>query len=402
MCMHHRHHPVYVHLSADASGRLFNCRGIQVTGSLGRGRSAGFRKVDVRRRRGQASDGKCSALMHRLVYECFHGPIKGRDEVCHIDGDRSNNSLNNLQLLSQHEHRQKRPPKRRKLPPPPVRVPGTVPHPVLVRYAADRQGHIYSPTARILAGQQHLGYARHNFMRGSDSIVMLAHRFVYECFHGLIEDTKLEVDHIDSDKSNNSIDNLQLLSTAAHREKTRRTIVWKPPSHVPQLQAPSEEDFWACPRFARGLEVCTAGIFRRPGGRPIFQGHRAGPYRGLKIDGTLYRAHVVVALTFLGSRPSEQHTVDHIDRNPLNNSVSNLRWASREEQAANTSMAVAVRAINSTGKILGPWLTKSAAARATDTHGSNITKALSGSIQQTGGLRWELVTRAPHLSAGTF
>lgn len=39
-------------------------------------------------------------LVHRFVWEYFNGPIPEGLVVDHIDGDRCNNSLHNLQLLS--------------------------------------------------------------------------------------------------------------------------------------------------------------------------------------------------------------------------------------------------------------------------------------------------------------
>lgn len=44
--------------------------------------------------------------------------------------------------------------------------------------------------------------------------------------------------------------------------------------------------------------------------------------------------HRLIALTFL-ENPENKPTVDHIDRNPKNNNLSNLRWATYSEQNKN-------------------------------------------------------------------
>ena len=80
--------------------------------------------------------------------------------------------------------------------------------------------------------------------------------------------------------------------------------------------------------------------------RRIRVGDTAG-YRGeyvfIRIHDELYRAHRLAWLYINGEWPSED--VDHIDKNPYNNAISNLREATDSQNLFNTS----IRSDNTSG-----------------------------------------------------
>ena len=94
--------------------------------------------------------------------------------------------------------------------------------------------------------------------------------------------------------------------------------------------AGQENEQWT---VVNGRSVSSLGRVRHPQtGIPYYPRAAAGGYP--KIAGGI-RVHHLVALGFLPPRPSENHTVDHVNRNRSDNRASNLRWASKEEQAHN-------------------------------------------------------------------
>ena len=76
----------------------------------------------------------------------------------------------------------------------------------------------------------------------------------------------------------------------------------------------------------------TGKIFWKKGRSGITVGQEAGyinsnSYRKIKIKGKLYSTHRLLWFLYYGYFPENQ--VDHIDGNPLNNSIKNLREVSR-------------------------------------------------------------------------
>lgn len=58
-------------------------------------------------------------------------------------------------------------------------------------------------------------------------------------------------------------------------------------------------------------------------------------YKGIRINGRIYKVHRLIAETFIPN-PESKPEIDHINRNPSDNRVENLRWFTRIENNRNT------------------------------------------------------------------
>lgn len=90
-----------------------------------------------------------------------------------------------------------------------------------------------------------------------------------------------------------------------------------------------------------GILVCTDGHVMVPGCRSVKAHWTLGSnstdgYKTVKVHNKHYRVHRLIAETFLDN-PQCKPEIDHINRNPGDNRLENLRWATRSENNRNTS-----------------------------------------------------------------
>jgi len=128
------------------------------------------------------------------------------------------------------------------------------------------------------------------------------------------------------------------MGTGAPGQRDSRTFV-----HAPTVGAAAgvvvphsvvNEEWRLVPGLAP-YEASSRGRIRRAG-RVLAGSYDADGYRRIStsIGGIrkLVPVHTMVALAYLGPRPTPKHTVAHNDGTKLNNDESNLRWALMPEQ----------------------------------------------------------------------
>lgn len=83
------------------------------------------------------------------------------------------------------------------------------------------------------------------------------------------------------------------------------------------------------------VEVCSDGRVRRDGVEWVPT--KKNRYMIVTIDGKGHRLHRLIAQAFI-SNPLNKPFVDHIDGDPTNNCIENLRWATHIENMRNTKL----------------------------------------------------------------
>ena len=241
---------------------------------------------------------------------------------------------------------------------------------------------------RTARGVVHGGHVRDGYHRvtvGKRSHTL--HVLVARAFLGPPPSAEHTVDHIDMDTSNNAASNLRWatrseqilgsyrLNLARSKAVDKRALriearprggassewtAYESCSDAARKLGTSQGDVWMCLKGTRktavgyefrvleeesrdadetwvevdGVGVSDRGRVRtRRGHVHCGSGGACRTYLTAYVgEGKRRYVHVLVARGFLGPRPTERHTVDHVNNDPRDNRVANLRWATPQEQ----------------------------------------------------------------------
>lgn len=116
------------------------------------------------------------------------------------------------------------------------------------------------------------------------------------------------------------------ISEAIHKGNKSAGFEWKHHAVV------DPDEFWVKHPI---LEIECSNLGRVRNYRIFKPGENGDGYTQTIINGKMYKIHRLIAETF-HENPDDKPTVDHVDRNRLNNNFENLRWATQKEQCNNT------------------------------------------------------------------
>ena len=149
----------------------------------------------------------------------------------------------------------------------------------------------YQRNKKEIAQQKHKsGYMMTRVPRAGDKErdYVLAHRAVWESFHGQIP-PNIEVDHINDNKADNRLDNLQLLTPSENCKKAASRPGWINPRHHPVvpviatcLDECHQKEFPSMTQAAKMLGVRTCRIHNILAGKQVTTKAK---------DGTRYTFH---------------------------------------------------------------------------------------------------------------
>lgn len=322
------------------------------------------------------------------------------------------------------------------------------PHPIFNTYECNSNGDMRSVSNHnpILGTTSCSGYRiMKPFNMGKRAHMSWA-RFVYECHHGLVPDDH-QIDHINANKTDNRLANLQCLSKTEHTKKTyasnpdvgrkrgikhQRTVSRKctksdeislfqsvtlaadgtPNSIRSKISAclsnrrkshagytwcyvdngAMNGEVWCClrDRNMKGIEVSNLGRVKNKRGRISF-GHAKDSYMKVNINQKTVSVHTLVCTAFSGLKPTPTSSVDHINRIRTDNRSENLRWSSPIKQSANMSTNVMCMKYSKTdGAVLGSYVSIAEAARDNKLHYGSVYAACIGKSKSSGGYHWKL------------
>lgn len=309
-----KRHPVYRDFYASSDGIVWSALSRQIV--KGTRIQPGYIQIAIKHENAWKSIGA-----HRIVYEAFHGKVTPKThEIDHINGNPSENQLQNLQALTKADHRRKTLRTAKSSGPSLSRR--------IRRFQLDGAGNrfdIAEYDSSVHAAKA-LGASRGNFNK--------------------------------------------VIRTG----KCHLGYYWE---YAPQLDL--DDEVWKILKLEDSVVlVSSKGRICAHNNRKTFGSRNLSGYYQIRISGRSYQVHYLVCLAFHGPAPNGEDTVDHINQDRGCNHHTNLRWATRHMQNIYRH-AIPVIAHNPDGSIFRSWLSMTEARKHFGITATTLTKAITRS-----------------------
>ena len=225
-------HPIYHNFGSSTDGYIINCK--RLIPRKGRLHYNGYLQTTV-----YSNDSQIKTYeSHRFIWEAINQRIiPGGYQIHHINNDKQDNSIKNLELVTPQQNMQydairRKGKKHKSTQNVPMKCEVFHWHQIYTNFGANKYGQIYNKkTKRVSIGNlQSTGYMRITLSQiGLPKKHYYVHRFVYECIKGDIP-SGMEINHIDSNRQNNCIKNLELMTRSenakhAYEAKKYKTMI---------------------------------------------------------------------------------------------------------------------------------------------------------------------------------
>ena len=138
------------------------------------------------------------------------------------------------------------------------------PHPNYDIYEANRNGIIRNIINKRPIGSLNKHGYYHNSVNDNGKVkTFLSHRFIYECFRGIITDKRV-VDHINNIRTDNRLDNLQLITNRENIIKDHKEGKCLPSIKIKAINIETADsfDYESIKKAGKDLIINSASIHR--------------------------------------------------------------------------------------------------------------------------------------------
>lgn len=268
-------------------------------------------------------------------------------------------------------------------------------------YCIDINGNVFNTiTKKYLQGSiGENGYRYYRLSKNGKKKMFYAHRLVAEIY--LDNPNELPVvNHIDGNKLNNNVDNLEWMT---YSENTQH---WRDNSNIKYSKTlyyteDLPEEQWK--KFGKYL-VSSKGRVRNSIKNNLLKPSITCGYYKVRLseNGMVqdWMIHKLVYILFTNDNDLNNYVIDHIDGNKLNNDIKNLRKISQSEnviaalyQTKTNSSAKEVGQYDLNGKYITRFPSAREAARSLGLDGSTISKVCRGINKSHGGFIFKYLNK---------